>query len=135
MSDENERTVLLVDDEPLILDVCSAVLRNAGFRVLCSPSGKSGLEAFRAHKDELALVISDIVMPKLSGPDMTREMLAERPDLKVVYMSGYGAATTLPGGSEGTVHLISKPFTAEQFLQMVRASLASPVKGLAQPST
>lgn len=123
MSGLNEQTVLLVDDEPLILDVCSAVLRNAGFRVFCASSGKAGLETFRLHQDEMDLVISDIVMPQLSGPDMTRVMLAAKPELRVLYMTGYGAATTIPSAADGSIHLISKPFTAEQLLQIVRASL------------
>ena len=119
------QTVLLVDGEPLILDVCSAVLKNSGYRVLCSPNARTGLEVFREAPEHVDLVVSDVLMADLSGPDMTNQMIAENPNLKVLYMSGYGQdAITL----EKQDNVLDKPFTSERFLHMVRSTLESPAK-------
>ncbi len=129
MAGPTAQNILLVDDEPLVLDVCGAVLRNSGYSVYCSKNGFAGLELFREHARHLDLVIADIVMPDLSGPDMTREMLAEKPDLKVVYMSGYGAATVLPNGNGRQLILLVKPFTSDVLLQTVRQTIGQPALG------
>jgi DNA-binding NtrC family response regulator len=122
MTTQSAQTVLLVDSEPLVLDVCRAVLDKSGYRVLCSPTGRTGLELFRGPT-AVYLVVSDMRMVDLSGPDMTGQMVAEKPDTKVVYLSGDGYEPEFRETRQGALNLLEKPFTSEQFLRIVRQAL------------
>lgn len=122
MTTQSAQTVLLVDSEPLVLDVCRAVLDKSGYRVLCSPTGRTGLELFRGPT-AVDLVVSDMRMVDLSGPDMTGQMVAEKPDTKVVYLSGDGYEPEFRETRQGALNLLEKPFTSEQFLRIVRQAL------------
>ena len=122
---DTEQTVLLVDGEPLILNLCRTVLQTYGFKVLCSTNGRTGLQLFRQNADTVRLVVSDLQMNDLSGPDMANQMISQNPALKVLYMSAYGADRALPVGQSPVLHILTKPFTSEQFLRTVQSTLAS----------
>jgi CheY-like chemotaxis protein len=74
MVDGTRQKVLVVDDEELVRNVCAAMLHNFGYEVLTSSGGMEGLQTFRENSDDIALVVSDIVMPDFSGPEMVRAM-------------------------------------------------------------
>jgi len=84
-----EEWILLVDDDPLLIDVCSQMLEHLGYRVMTADSGEEALELFRAHTGLFDLVISDMNMPGMNGAQLTRELLAIRPGLPVLLCSGY----------------------------------------------
>ena len=123
MAAESKHTVLLVDSEPLILDVCSVLLERSGYRVLCSPTGKTGLQLLKQEAGEVDLVVSDILMADVSGPEMAVQMMAENPKLKIIFISAYGHGNSTVVADE---NILDKPFTSEQFLHKVRSALSAP---------
>lgn len=84
-----EEWILVVDDDAMLLDVCIQMLEHLGYRVMGANSGEEALELFRAHTALFDLVISDMNMPGISGAELTRELLAIRPDLPVLLCTGY----------------------------------------------
>lgn len=116
-------TVLLVDDEPLILDVCGALLRKSGYQALCCRNGRSGLETFERHIAEIQLLVSDVLMPDMPGTEMAQRMQSENPALRVVFMSGYGLDSRAESAGDRSV-VLAKPFTSEQFLGAIRLALS-----------
>ncbi|MBI1949516.1 MAG: PAS domain S-box protein [Deltaproteobacteria bacterium] len=117
-------TVLVVEDEDGVRRLVRRVLERAGYLVLTASNGSEGLHAFERHQGTIDLVLSDVVMPVMSGPDFVAHARKLRPAIKVLFMSGYNDdAVTRHGVMEGTVDLINKPLTQDQLLQRVRAAL------------
>lgn len=86
--DVNE-TILLMDDEEMLLELFSAVLSDMGYDVITAENGMVGLELFRQNTDVISLVISDVMMPKLNGPEAVEKMRKSKPSLPVILISGY----------------------------------------------
>jgi DNA-binding NtrC family response regulator len=112
-----KKTILVVDDEPHILAVVSEVLQGDGYDILTANSGSRGLQISSEFEGEIALLLSDFQMPGgISGVDLATAMTLERPQLKVLLMSGF------PGGmlvlNEGW-HFLAKPFVASQLRALV----------------
>jgi PAS domain S-box-containing protein len=117
-------TVLLVDDEQIILDVGADLLETIGYRVLTARNGREALDMFRQHRDKIALVILDMIMPELAG-DRTFEALREiDPEVKVLLSSGYSidgqARRILDRGCNG---FIQKPFTLRDLSEKLKEML------------
>jgi DNA-binding NtrC family response regulator len=87
--------ILVVDDEPVVLRSVTGALAMAGFRVIVAENGAAGLEAFMAAPDEISLVLTDVVMPFMSGTDLVGRIREIRPNAKIVLMSGYSEAVVL----------------------------------------
>jgi len=120
-------TILLVDDEPAIRDLGARLLTNAGYEVLLASNGKEALDIYRAHRDRIALVILDLIMPEMGGKQCMKELLAMNESLKIVVTSGHSAN----GVSEEALNLgakdfIQKPFELRRVLRQVRAVLDAP---------
>ncbi len=116
-------SVLLVDDEPLLRNLVQVVLTEAGYRVIVASCGKEALALASAPDVEIDLLVTDVVMPGMSGPQLAGELLRPRPETPVLYMSGYvGNALTDQGLDEGAT-LLHKPFKPEQLLKLVRDML------------
>jgi len=116
--------VLVVDDEPMIRKVVTWVLRRSGYEVITAPDGEAGLETFQNCED-IALVLSDIVMPRLDGVGMVRELRQRRPSIPVLFMSGY-AGHQLPALAEDDLHrLLDKPFTPTQLVERIEQVLST----------
>lgn len=116
------RTVLVVDDEPMILHLVGWILRRNGYEVLEASDGEAGLERFEAN-DDIALVLSDVVMPKLDGLDMVRELRQRKPAVPVVFMSGYTGHERPALEDEDLRRLLSKPFTPAELVARVQQIL------------
>ena len=117
-------TVLLVEDEEAVRAFSARVLRNKGYNVLEARSGEVALEVMRDHNDPIDLLITDVVMPRLDGPGLVREVRAERPELKVIYISGYTERNLSQSlDLEGPTHFLAKPFTLKQFAEKVKEVL------------
>ena len=113
--------VLVVDDEPLIREVTERMLKRAGYRSLVASDGVEGLETYSAHMDEIAVVLTDMMMPEMDGPALIVALRALRPDVRIIGMSGFQ-----PGGlasNAGLPTLLAKPFTAPDLLVALRAAL------------
>jgi len=114
-------TILLVDDEDVIVHVGEAMLKKLGYHTIIARSGSAVLEAYKADMDQIKLVILDIVMPDISGGDVYDQLKAINPEIKVLLSSGYGidgeASEIL---SRGCNRFIQKPFTLEKLSQEIR---------------
>jgi two-component system, cell cycle sensor histidine kinase and response regulator CckA len=117
-------TVLLVEDEPSIRAVASRVLAGRGYTVLSAAHGDDALRVARAHPGDIDLLLTDVVMPGMSGSTLARDLMAERPGLRVLYMSGYTDADIVHHGvlDPGTMFL-EKPFTPQVLARHVRDAL------------
>jgi len=119
-------TVLVAEDEELVREVLTDVLESAGHTVLTAASGEEALERARAHGGPLDLVVSDVVMPGLAGPELARRLRAERPGLPVLLLSGYtGGSAARPEGRAGEVAFLEKPVGPAALLERVEALLSS----------
>jgi hypothetical protein len=114
-------TVLLVEDEPAVRRAALRALELAGYTVLVAADGREGLELFHRHRDAIALVVTDVAMPHLSGSAMREAILRERPDVPVLVTSGFQGAEA---GPDLTVPFLPKPWTIFELLDAVRRLLA-----------
>ncbi len=121
---QGKETVLLVDDEPMIRDLASRILNEQGYRVLQARNGADALQIQSESKDEIHLLITDVVMPLMGGHELAERMGRLRPNLKTLYLSGYTSNVIVQEGilKEG-VQLLVKPFNASELLQKVREAL------------
>lgn len=114
MPDEARKTVLVVDDEPEIRKLVSAMVTQLGFTVLTADSGDHALTIYKHHKAPIELLITDVVAPGMSGPMLADKLSAIQPDLKVLYISGYDNTHVVQKYVVEKGHaLLAKPFTME----------------------
>jgi two-component system cell cycle sensor histidine kinase/response regulator CckA len=114
--------VLVVDDEPDILQVASTVLTSLGLDVILAASGPEALEKAGPATSEIDLLITDLIMPGMTGRLLADRMTARIPDLDVIFMSGHIDADRIPRDGE-TDHFIQKPFRVDDLRTMVRTLL------------
>jgi PAS domain S-box-containing protein len=119
-------TVLLVEDDVSLRSLARRALEMYGYRVLEASSAEAAIQATRAHGGPIHLLLTDTVMPGRSGPELVRVLTAERPDLKVLYMSGYTPEGILRHGLlQETVAFLQKPFTPDALVAKVRSVLGA----------
>jgi two-component system, cell cycle sensor histidine kinase and response regulator CckA len=119
-----EGTIVLVEDDEAVRAVICDILEQSGLRVIQASDGLEALQACRAA-GHIDLVLSDVVMPKLGGADLARQLAVDAPHTKVIYMSGY-PNRALPGGRPLDLGpVLQKPFTPRQLLDWIRDALRS----------
>jgi DNA-binding response OmpR family regulator len=112
-----------VDDEQMIRDLGAAVLARAGYRVITAFDGQDAVEVFARAHAEVALVILDVTMPRMSGSDASRHMARIDPNVRILFSTGYSADDlTELDGSRG---LLSKPYRPQELVAAVRAALTN----------
>ncbi|MBX7254824.1 MAG: PAS domain-containing protein [Candidatus Hydrogenedentes bacterium] len=121
-------TILVAEDEEMVRNLVVRILESAGYSVLSAVDGEDALRVFEAHADRINLALLDVMMPKLGGKEVMNKMLERRPDMRVLFSSGY---------SENAVHanfviktglrLISKPYRSDELLRAVRETLDAPL--------
>jgi two-component system, cell cycle sensor histidine kinase and response regulator CckA len=116
-------TVLVAEDEEAVRRLIRSALERHGYQVLDAADGVEGLALLDARPDAVDLLLTDVVMPRLDGPALVAEALARRPDLRVIYLSGYSEEMALRDQPRGTGAFLRKPFTATQLVRLVRAVL------------
>ena len=117
-------TVLLVEDEDAVRLFSARALRNKGYKVLEARSGEAALELINEQLNEIDLIISDVVMPRMDGPTLIKEVRQRRADLKVIFISGYAEddfRRKIDAGEEA--HFLMKPFTLKQLATKVKEVL------------
>jgi DNA-binding response OmpR family regulator len=121
-------TILLVDDEETVLRFSARVLTKEGFRVLSARSGQEALDATQTRDDVVDLLVTDVMMPGMNGCQLAETLLAQRPSLRVLFMSGYAenVLVTNVGLVPGAAFL-SKPFKPSVLVTKVRGVLATEV--------
>ena len=119
-------TVLLVEDEPAVRELIRDFLQQSGYKVLEPNSGPEALKIFQTYGREIPLLITDVVMPQMSGPSLANRLKELKPDLKVLYISGYTDEAVLKQGiSTSQVAFLQKPFSQETLARKVREVLES----------
>ena len=118
------RTVLIVEDEPAVRRVAARVLRGAGFTVVEAADGEAGLELATQASREIDVILSDVLMPRMAGPEMVRRIGEVRPNIPAVFMSGHTEGPAAgPAGSGANVigqhPLVRKPFTPPELVAAV----------------
>ena len=118
-------TILVVEDQPIVAAVVALALREAGYTVLQAGDGVEGLERFEEHADSIALVLTDVMMPRMNGVEFVSALSQAGHDLPVLFMSGYtnNALANLTG-FDRPVDLIQKPFEIAELLRRLRKALA-----------
>ena len=117
-------TLLLVEDEDAVRSLAKRVLVNQGYTVLEAANGHEALELVANTDAAFDLVLTDVIMPHLGGPELVSELRQRRPDLRVLYMSGYTHADKLmPALPDPTFAFLQKPFSPENLARKIRESL------------
>jgi CheY-like chemotaxis protein len=117
-------TVLVVEDEALVRDVTCAMLRRRGYSVLAAADGEEALRVAARHAGRIDLLLSDVVMPRMNGQRVAELLQVQRPDARVLFMSGYTEDAIVHHGvlAPGAT-LLEKPFTDRALAERVRATL------------
>ena len=117
-------TCLVAEDELLVSFSMKKILEDAGYRVILAPDGVEALSIFREKPEDIFIILSDVIMPKMSGIEFLEEARRVRPDIKVIFISGYSVSFLTERGvlREG-MELITKPFAKQELLRRVREAL------------
>ena len=117
-------TILLVDDEDGVRRMLATLLSRSGYRVLQATSGTEALDVSRAHEGKIHLLITDIMMPGMNGRELSQLFIAQRPDARVLYTSGYASDEIIERGLlDRDMAFIQKPFVMSELLAKVRGIL------------
>jgi two-component system cell cycle sensor histidine kinase/response regulator CckA len=117
-----QERILLCEDEPAVRDLVAAVLRRFGYVVVVATNPAEALLAVADRQAPIDLLLSDVVMPAMSGPDLARRAVSMRPDLRVVLMSGY-AIDDADREAIGRAAFLAKPFTPAELARTIRDAL------------
>ncbi len=121
---QNVATILAVDDDRIVLGLLDSVLSMAGYRVLTADGGRSAIQVFKDNEGRVNLLLTDVMMPDLTGPVVAERLRSIQPDLAVLFISGFHDAdlvqrfVTAKGFS-----LLPKPFTVDALLRVVALAL------------
>jgi two-component system cell cycle sensor histidine kinase/response regulator CckA len=125
-SPRGRETVLLVEDEAAVRASTNEFLLSCGYTVITAENGVDALRVSRDYSGPIHLMISDVVMPKMSGPQLATQLAAERPDMKTLFVSGYAENTVLQHGDiDVTVRFLSKPFSLRALANKIREVVES----------
>lgn len=122
MPEGDARRILIVEDEPAVRDLMRKVLEKRGLHVEMADDGEAGLEYFR-RTGGADLVVSDIIMPGISGAEMVRQMLRIRPGLKVLFVTAFTQDIVAEQTRGLTFEVLRKPFGINEFAAKVRLLL------------
>ena len=126
MSDRDKKTILVVDDEPEVRKLVSAMVSQFGYTVMTADSGEHAIILYRNHKGPIDLLITDVIAPGMSGPMLADKLTELQPDLKVLYISGYDNTHVVQKYVVEKGHaLLTKPFTVDDMKDKVRGMLTS----------
>jgi CheY-like chemotaxis protein len=121
------KIVLLVEDARDVRLLLSEFLARNGYTVLSAENGREAIEASRQHAGPIELLLTDVVMPGMSGQELACHLTTERPETRVLYISGYALETIIKFGAlQPTASLLQKPFTLDALARKVRDVLEQP---------
>jgi two-component system, cell cycle sensor histidine kinase and response regulator CckA len=120
-------TILLVEDEEGVRSVLSELLTGLGYTVIQAGNGVEAVRIATSHAGPIDLVVTDMVMPEMSGQELARSLAKLRPDLRILYMSAFASNIYAPSAlANALADFISKPFDLEDFVVKVRDLMAAP---------
>ncbi len=118
------QTVLVVDDEQMVLTVARSILERSGFTVLEASDGTIGIATFKARKDEIRAVVLDLVLPDMNGQDVLKELRAIRPALPVLLVSGFADLGMRRSSMGDHTDFLQKPYSPRNFIDALNAIIA-----------
>ncbi|MCK5860912.1 MAG: response regulator, partial [Candidatus Hydrogenedentes bacterium] len=122
--ERGQETILIVEDEGDLLDLCKFMLESTGYQVFTAQTPEAAIQIVEEHKDTIHLVITDVVLPTMNGRELVANLLSHDPNLKVLYMSGYTADTIAHRGIlDPEVHFLQKPFSNHLLIAKVQGVL------------
>lgn len=122
---QSATTILAVDDDRGILNLLESALRSAGYSVLLADGGRNAIQIFEHCATQVHLLLTDVIMPDLTGPVVAERLLERQPDLRVLFMSGFHDAEMVQRFvTNKGFNLLPKPFTVESLLRSVRDVLS-----------
>jgi len=117
-------TVLLVEDEDAVRSFAARALGQRGYQVLEASTGSEALDVFESHQGDVDLVVSDVVMPEMDGPTLMEKLRRDRPDLKIIFISGYAEDSFRKHLAENEEFMfLQKPFDLKELAAAVKAAL------------
>ena len=124
---KGSETVLLVEDEPAVRSLAAMILGRIGYRVLTAEDGASALNLWKEHGSEVDVLLTDVIMPQMSGVELAQKIRALNPGLRVLFMSGYTDDTIAKHGLRpNEIPMLEKPFTAESLAAKLRTRARQP---------
>jgi PAS domain S-box-containing protein len=127
LSQGNNELILIVDDEPAVRRLAETVLARNGYRTVLAADGREGLAMYEKHRDEIKLIISDLMMPQMDGPAMVRSLREKQSAVKAIMITGLGEENRISEAKgAGVDSILNKPFTAEQLLTSMKQLLETP---------
>jgi signal transduction histidine kinase/ActR/RegA family two-component response regulator len=128
-------TILLVEDEPTVRNVARRILSHEGFRVLAAESAERALVLSAEHDGVIDVLVTDVVMSGMGGPQLAERLRAARPGIRTLFMSGYSRNQSIPNDNPaGGAIFLAKPFTSETLLAKVTELLAVPAQAVRSPA-
>jgi CheY-like chemotaxis protein len=120
-------TILVVEDADDLREITTLILTKHGYHVITAGNGLEALEAVKNQPGTIDLLLTDVVMPHMQGPELSKRIAASQPEIRVLYMSGYAQPMVEDGGTlEDGVLLLEKPFTEHVLLDGVEHALRTP---------
>jgi two-component system sensor histidine kinase EvgS len=122
----NQETILVVEDEPMILKLTEKILEKMNYKILTAETTDLALDIVAKHSNKISLLITDVVMPKMNGKQLADKILAQNPDIKVLFMSGYTADVIVEHGVVAEeIQFIQKPFSKNDLAAKIHEILNS----------
>lgn len=121
--DEGKETILLVDDEPMLLTLGKAIIGRQGYQVLTARDGREAVDIYKKSSDKIDLVLLDLTMPNLSGRDAFRLMREINPGVGVLFASGYSSESVTDHEHRDALGFVSKPYSPAVLLHAVQTAL------------
>jgi PAS domain S-box-containing protein len=123
-------TILLAEDQDMVREMVTEVLRSNGYTVLLAQNGQEALRVSEHHAGEIHALVTDVVMPHMNGPELASRLRPARPQMKVIFMSGYAEdAIVRHGVLDPDVYFLQKPFRPSELSRRVRDALDAPPSG------
>jgi len=113
-------TLLVVDDDQWVRELAGNILRAEGFRVLEACDGQMALRMAKTHSGPIDLLLTDVIMPEMTGRQLADQLHAAHPEMKVLFMSAYAPEAVTDAGVRATDPFIAKPFTIDYLARKVR---------------
>jgi CheY-like chemotaxis protein len=120
---DTAETILVVEDQPATAQITRILLESWGYRVIEAHSGEEAMSVFASNGNGIQLVLTDVIMPGISGPQLASELLRMRPELRIVFMSGYPNDQL----NQPDAAFLPKPFNPASLSRMIRKELDRPM--------
>jgi len=124
LSLDHAATILAVDDDRAILHLLAQILKDAGYRVLVADGARKAIHEFESSPEPVELLVTDVIMPDLTGPVLAERLRVQKPDLRVLFISGFHDADLVQRFvTRKGFTLLPKPFTVDALLRVVEEAL------------